>query len=58
MPTSLSQLLSKLLDNVNLGQILVDGGPGVLLALAILLIAWQPIALKQKSIPYASRAAD
>lgn len=43
MPSSLTQLLAKLLDNVNLGKILVDGGPGVLLALAILLLACQSI---------------
>ena len=38
-----SQLLSKLLDNVNLGKILVDGGPGLLLALSILLLACHSI---------------
>jgi hypothetical protein len=38
-----SQLLSKLLDNVNLGKMLVDGGPGVLLALAVLLMVCQVI---------------
>jgi hypothetical protein len=36
---SLSQLLAKLLDNVNLGKMLVDGGPGMLLAVALLLLA-------------------
>jgi len=35
----ISQLLSKFLDTVNLGKILVDGGPGVILATALLLFA-------------------
>jgi hypothetical protein len=43
LPSSLTQLLAKLLDNVNLGKILVDGGPGVLFALAILLLACHSI---------------
>ena len=48
-----SQLLSKLFDKVNLGQMLVDGGPGVLLALAMLLLVCQSIPEDSRStIPF------
>src|SRR4051812_13684273 len=48
-----SQLLSKLLDNVNLGKILVDGGPGFLLAVAILLLACHSIPeSKTSTLPF------
>ena len=48
-----TDLLKKLLDNVNLGQILTDGGPGVLLALAILLLACHSIPEDSRStIPF------
>jgi hypothetical protein len=53
MAVQFSDLLSKLFDKVNLGQMLVDGGPGVLLALAILLFACHSIPEDSRgSIPF------